>query len=60
MQRDGAALRLRLIESGAVRRTSEAARRLVDAAKAELENLPESAAKSLLLAMADTVVTRSA
>lgn len=59
-QRDGAALRLRLIESGAVRRSSEAAHRLVGLAKQELNQIPPGAACHLLHAMADTVATRSA
>jgi octaprenyl-diphosphate synthase len=60
MQRDGAALRLRLIESGAVRRTTEKARQLVEQAKRELHTLPDTPARQLLGAMADTVITRVA
>ena len=58
MQRDGAALRLRLIESGAVRRTTEKARELVEHAKGELHLLPDTPARQLLSAMAETVITR--
>ena len=60
MERDGAALRLRLIESGAVRRTSQTARQLVEQAKAELPAIPASSARDLLSALADTVITRAA
>jgi octaprenyl-diphosphate synthase len=59
LQRDAAALRLRLIESGAVRRTSEAAQRLVRQAQAELAFLPPGSARNLLAALADAVVSRS-
>ena len=57
-QRDGAALRLRLIETGAVRRTSDTARQLVQQAKSELDALADTPARRLLIAMADTVITR--
>lgn len=60
MQRDGAALRLRLIESGAVRRTTDKARELVEHAKRELNTLPDSPARRLLSDMADSVITRAA
>ena len=59
MQRDAAALRLRLIESGAVRRTSESAQRLVMAAKGELGHVQAGPARNLLAALADAVVSRN-
>jgi geranylgeranyl pyrophosphate synthase len=59
MQRDAAALRLRLIESGAVRRTSESAQRLVMQAKTELGLVHAGPARNLLAALADAVVSRT-
>lgn len=59
MHRDAAGLRLRLIESGAVRRTAQAARQLVEEAKAQLPSLPPGPARNLLAALADTVVSRT-
>ncbi len=60
MHHESQALRLRLIESGAVRRTSEAAKKLVSQAKAELAAIPANPATEMLAIMADTVATRSA
>lgn len=59
MQRDAAALRLQLLESGAVRRTSEAAGRFVEQAKAQLSHMSASVGRNLLLTLADSVVTRA-
>jgi geranylgeranyl pyrophosphate synthase len=55
---DAAGLRVRLVESGAVARTIDAALDLVTQAKTELPRLPEGPARDLLSALADNVVTR--
>jgi geranylgeranyl pyrophosphate synthase len=59
MAGDAAALRVRLIESGAVARTVDAAMDLVTQAKTELPRLPEGPARDLLGTLADNVVTRN-
>lgn len=59
MERDIDSLRVRLIESGAVRRSSEVAKQLVAQAKAELTHVPPSPASDLLATMAESVVTRA-
>jgi octaprenyl-diphosphate synthase len=59
MSGDAASLRVRLIESGAVTRTLDAALDLVARAKTELPSLPEGPARDLLATLADNVVTRN-
>ncbi len=51
-------LRLRLIESGAVRDAEQEAKRLIEQAKAELSVLPAGPARDLLATLADAVITR--
>jgi octaprenyl-diphosphate synthase len=53
-----ASLRVRLMESGAVARTFDAAREFVAQARRELPRLPEGPARDLLGELADNVVTR--
>jgi octaprenyl-diphosphate synthase len=52
-------LRDALESSGSISHARTTAERLVSEAKAELSPIPDSAAKSLLLVMADAVITRS-
>jgi len=59
IDRDADGLRERLLNSGAVRRTSEAARGLVEKGKSELPHLPAGRARDLLSAMADQVISRA-
>jgi octaprenyl-diphosphate synthase len=59
MQRDAAALRTRLIESGAVQRTVQTAQRLAGQAEAKLAHVPPGSARTLLGHLAETVVSRS-
>jgi octaprenyl-diphosphate synthase len=58
-QRDARALRSRLIESGAVRKTTQAAFNLINQAKADLPHVPAGPARNLLSSLADNVVKRS-
>lgn len=59
MQGDAEQLRDRLVESGAVRRTSQAVMDLVAEAKDELHPLPAGPARDFLAALADAVATRT-
>ena len=56
--RDGAALKVRLSERGAIDRARAKAITLVVEAKRELEHLPESTSRELLGTLADAVVDR--
>jgi len=56
---DAASLRVRLMESGAVKRTFDTALHLVAQAKTELPRLPKGPARDLLAELADNVVTRN-
>ena len=58
--RDGAALRRRLVDGGAVTRARETAAAMVEEAKGRLHCLPESSARELLTTLADAVVDRDA
>jgi octaprenyl-diphosphate synthase len=57
--RDAPALRARLIEAGAVRRTSRTAHNYVAQAKAQLAHLPYGPGRNLLATLADNVESRA-
>jgi octaprenyl-diphosphate synthase len=55
---DAAALRLQLLESGAVDHARDVARRYVEDARTELRRLPASAARQLFESLADSMIAR--
>jgi octaprenyl-diphosphate synthase len=55
---DAAALRLQLLESGAVDHARDVARRFVESARDELRQLRESPARLLMDALADSMISR--
>jgi geranylgeranyl pyrophosphate synthase len=55
---ESAALRLQLLESGAVDHAREVARRYIEEARGELRQLAETPARQLMESLADSMISR--